>query len=66
MKQRGRTGHAGRAESQYIATTSQGSGGNVVGFLKQKLPAPVAGQIGGLLGGAGGMVKGLGGMLGKK
>ncbi|MCC7355559.1 MAG: hypothetical protein IT330_17610 [Anaerolineae bacterium] len=38
----------------------------VVGFLKQKLPAPVAAQIDGLLGGAGGMMKGLGGMLGKK
>ncbi len=38
----------------------------VIGFLKQKLPAPVASQIDGLLGGAGGVMKGLGGMLGKK
>ena len=43
----------------------------VLGFLKEKLPAPIAGQIDGLLGGtgakdAGGLVKGLGGLLGKK
>jgi hypothetical protein len=44
----------------------------VVGYLKDKLPAPVAGQIDGLLGGAGGakelggLSKGLGGLLGKK
>ena len=43
----------------------------VVGFLKDKLPAPIAGQIDGLLGGAdvskglGGLGKGLGGILGK-
>jgi hypothetical protein len=44
----------------------------VVGFLKQKLPAPIAGQIDSVLGAAGqgtdlgGLAKGLGGMLGKK
>ena len=43
----------------------------VLDFLKQKLPAPVAGQIDGLLKGgqatdAGDLVKGLGGLLGKK
>lgn len=44
----------------------------VIGFLKQKLPAPVAGQIDGLLegtGGAqglGGIAQGLGGLFGKK
>ena len=44
----------------------------VVGFLKEKLPAPVAGQIDSLLGGAGGMpdlgsvAQGLGGLLGKR
>jgi hypothetical protein len=44
----------------------------VIGFLKQKLPAPIAGQIDSVLGGAGApkgvqdLAKGLGGMLGKK
>lgn len=44
----------------------------VVGFLKQKLPAPVAGQIDALLGGTssasglGGIAQGLGSLLGKK
>lgn len=44
----------------------------VIHYLKQKLPAPLAGQIDGLLaGGAGGLdvddlAKGLGGLLGKK
>ena len=44
----------------------------VVGFLKQKLPAPIAGQIDGLLEGAGGaqglggIAQGLGGLLGKQ
>lgn len=44
----------------------------VLDFLKQKLPAPIAGQIDGLLKGggqaadAGDLVKGLGGLLGKK
>lgn len=40
----------------------------VLNFLKQKLPAPIAGQIDGLLkGGAQGddVLKGLGGLLGK-
>ena len=45
----------------------------VLGYLKDKLPAPIAGQIDGLLSGGagaadqvGGMVKGLGGLFGKK
>ncbi len=46
----------------------------VIGYLKDKLPAPIAGQIDGLLGGnaasitdnLGGLAKGLGGMFGKK
>lgn len=42
----------------------------VLGFLKQKLPAPIASQIDGILGGGagglGGIASGLGGMLGKK
>jgi hypothetical protein len=42
----------------------------VLGFLKQKLPAPIAGQIDGILaggaGGLGGIASGLGGILGKK
>ena len=42
----------------------------VVGFLKSKLPAPVAGQIDGILGGGTSQVadvaKGLGGLLKKK
>ena len=45
----------------------------VVGFLKEKLPKPVAGQIDAFLGGgsdavdkAEGVVKGLGGLFGKK
>ena len=44
----------------------------VVSFLKQKLPAPVAGQIDALLGGTGevsglgNIAQGLGGFLGKK
>ena len=39
----------------------------VVNFLKQKLPAPIAGQIDGLLAGSGvnDALKGLGGLLGK-
>ena len=42
----------------------------VLGFLKEKLPAPIAGQIdaviggGDLAGGLGGLTKGLGGILG--
>ena len=44
----------------------------VIGYLKDKLPAPIAGQIDGVLGGggmaktAGDLAKGLGGILGKK
>ena len=42
----------------------------VLGFLKDKLPAPIASQIDGLLSGGAGqvgdMVKGLGGLFGKK
>lgn len=43
----------------------------VIGFIKDKLPAPIAGQIDGVLGGggAGGLgdiTQGLGGLLGKK
>jgi hypothetical protein len=44
----------------------------VVGYLKDKLPAPIAGQIdsvlsgGGMEGDLGDLAKGLGGMLGKK
>jgi hypothetical protein len=44
----------------------------VLGFLKDKLPAPIAGQIDSVLGGAGmakdvgGLAKGLGGVFGKK
>ena len=44
----------------------------VIGFLKQKLPAPVAGQIDGLLGGEidasdlSNLAQGLGGLLGKR
>ena len=39
----------------------------VVNFLKEKLPAPLAGQIDGLLGGSGinDALKGLGGLFGK-
>jgi hypothetical protein len=43
----------------------------VLGYLKEKLPAPIAGQIDSVLGGAGmqdlgGLAKGLGDILGKK
>ena len=44
----------------------------VLGYLKDQLPAPLAGQIHGLLGGEGapqglgGLLQGLGGLLGKK
>ena len=44
----------------------------VLNFLKDKLPAPIAGQIDGVLGGAGAagglgdIAGGLGGLLGKK
>jgi hypothetical protein len=41
--------------------------GVVVNFLKEKLPAPFAGQIDGILGGSapGDLAKGLGGLFGK-
>jgi hypothetical protein len=44
----------------------------VLGFLKERLPAPIAGQIDGLIagggaaGGLGGLAQGLGGILGRK
>lgn len=44
----------------------------VIGYLKDKLPAPIAGQIDGLLAGTGSMddlgdlTKGLGGLLGNQ
>ncbi len=39
----------------------------VIDYLKQKLPAPIAAQIDGVLSGnVGDLAKGLGGMLGKK
>ena len=43
----------------------------VIGFLKQKLPAPLAGQVEAVLGGADlsqadDLMQGLGGLLGKK
>ena len=43
----------------------------VIGFLKNKLPEPIAGQIDAVLGGEGGgglggVAQGLGGMFGKK
>ncbi|MHB1295491.1 MAG: DUF2267 domain-containing protein [Anaerolineae bacterium] len=41
----------------------------VIGFLKQKLPAPIAAQIDGLLNGGGvspDLTQGLGGLFGKK
>ena len=41
----------------------------VLGFLKKKLPAPIAGQIDTLLAGgsaSSGLLQGLGGLLGKK
>jgi hypothetical protein len=44
----------------------------VIGYLKKQLPAPIAGQIDNVLGGAGSLgglgdvAQGLGGLLGKK
>jgi uncharacterized protein (DUF2267 family) len=39
----------------------------VLGFLKERLPAPIAAQVDGLLGGSGGpdLGKGLGGLFGR-
>jgi hypothetical protein len=51
---------------------SQTAAHTVVGYLKDKLPAPVAGQIDALLAGGGGasqlggLAKNLGGILGRK
>lgn len=47
---------------------ARGAVATVIKFLKDKLPAPVAGQIDGILGGAGvgGALKGQGGLFGKK
>ena len=47
---------------------ARGAVKTVIDFLKQKLPAPIAGQIDGLLSGsgAGDALKGLGGLLGRK
>jgi len=54
---------AGISEGQAKAAVE-----TVVGFLKDKLPAPIAGQIDGLLSGKspGDLVQGLGGLLGRK
>jgi hypothetical protein len=56
--------------SQQMAETAVET---VIGFLKNKLPAPIASQIDGVLGSSGGakgglssLTKGLGGLLGKK
>ena len=47
---------------------ARGAVTTVINFLKQKLPAPIAGQIDGVLSGSGvgDALKGLGGLLGKK
>ena len=54
---------AGISEGQAKAAVE-----TVLGFLKDKLPAPIAGQIDGLLSGKspGDLVQGLGGLLGRK
>ena len=46
---------------------ARGAVTTVINFLKEKLPAPIAGQIDGLLGGPGigDALKGLGGLFGK-
>ena len=46
---------------------ARGAIATVVNFLKEKLPAPIAGQIDGLLSGSGinDALKGLGGLFGK-
>lgn len=38
----------------------------VVGFLKERLPAPIAGQVDGVLDGAGGTIAGVGGAIADK
>ena len=47
---------------------ARGAVTTVINFLKQKLPAPIAGQIDGVLSGSGvgDALKGLGGLFGKK
>jgi hypothetical protein len=47
---------------------ARGAIDTVLNFLKQKLPAPIAGQIDGILSGSAGSdaLKGLGGLFGKK
>lgn len=63
------TERAGISESQARSAVE-----TVIGFLKDRLPAPIAGQVDGLIGGAGGAIGGiantagdvLGGMLGGK
>jgi len=47
---------------------ARGAVNTVVGFLKEKLPAPIAGQIDGVLSGSGvgDALKGLGGLFGNK
>jgi nucleoid DNA-binding protein len=53
---------AGISEGQAKAAVE-----TVLGFLKDKLPAPIAGQIDGLLNkSAGDLAQGLGGLLGRK
>ena len=53
------------------AETAQTAVETVIGFLKNKLPAPIAGQLdaliagGNLDAGAGDLLKGLGGLLGR-
>jgi hypothetical protein len=46
---------------------ARGAVSTVVNFLKEKLPAPIAGQIDGVLSGSGfgDALKGLGGLFGK-
>ena len=46
---------------------ARGAVTTVINFLKQKLPAPIAGQIDGVLAGSGvnDALRGLGGLLGK-
>jgi uncharacterized protein (DUF2267 family) len=60
------SGKAGISEGQAKQAVE-----TVMGFLKDKLPAPIAGQVESALGGGempdvGGLGKKLGGMLGKK
>jgi hypothetical protein len=51
---------------------AKGAVDTVIGYLKEKLPAPIAGQVDGILsgggktGGLGDVMGGMGGMLGKQ